>query len=234
MKTKFFLLLIVVSLLAGGCMNHEDAREGIAVKMRAVTNFSSINSPGKVSAKGFMFDKVLMGVRELEFELEDDEGIDEDEIEFEGYFVVDLLKGTSVPDFGVARVQPGLYEEVEIETEGILANKNTVFISFTHMANGISTTRVEFSTKEEIEFEIECDRGFQVQDNVLTTIFLLLNLDSVFAGIDLSQAQADLDGVIRINDLSNTHLAGLIKSNLKRSFKAGEDRDHDDDFDDDD
>ena len=87
-------------------------------------------------ASGLVFSEILIGVTELEFEtLEEDQREEEDdaydgdhrdgemeneEIEFEGEFVVDLIHGTSTPDFGIADILPGLYEEMEIEIGPVL------------------------------------------------------------------------------------------------------------------
>lgn len=249
MKMRVLLMLIVGSLWVGGCNNDEPTAEGIKLQMRAVTSQSTIN--GRTSATGLKFSQILLGVRELEFEtleeddLEDsnddidgdnDDGEDDnEEVEFEGSFVVDLINGTSTPDFGLASVQPGIYEEIEIEMGTILENNNSIFIAFSYTPDGGgSAVQVEFSSQEEIEFEIEDETtGFQLDANALTNMLVLLDLDALFSGIDLSTAVADEDGVVRINDSSNSGITQQILSNLEDACDAGEDDDNDGDIDED-
>lgn len=243
------LMLIAGSLWLVGCNNDDVATEGVKLQMKAVASVSTIND-GRVNATSLEFNEVLLGVKEIEFETleeddqedidddndgENDDGEDDDEeIEFEGSYVVDLINGTSTPDFGLATLQPGVYEEIEIELGPVLPNNNTVFIAFTYTPDGGSAVEVEFSTKKEIEFEIEDEtNGFQLDANTLTNILVLLDLDVLFSSVDLSTAEADGDGVIRINDTSNSKLVLQILSKLDDSCEAGEDSDDDDEIDED-
>lgn len=100
-------------------------------------------------------------------------------------------------------------------------------------AEGDSVT-VEFSSKTSLEFEYEDDNGFEIQEGSLKNFLVLFNTDTLFAGIDLSQATVSDDGIIRINDTTNTALANIVKNNFEDSCKGGEDDDDDDDIDDDD
>ena len=250
MKMRVLLMLIVGSLWIGACSDDEAAvKEGIKLQMKAVTNLSTIK--GRTSATGLEFSQILLGVRELEFETleeddmedaeddvdgESDDGEDDnEEVEFEGSFVVDLVNGTSTPDFGLATVQPGIYEEIEIETGPVLANDNSIFIAFSYIPDGGGDPiQVEFSSQEEIEIEIEDEtNGIQLDANTLTNMLVLLDLDALFSGIDLSNAVADEDNVVRINDSSNPGIAEQILANLEDSFDAGEDDDNDDEIDED-
>ncbi len=246
---RVLAMMIMGSLWIVGCNSDEPAAEGVKLQMKAVTNLSTI-SGGRTSASDLEFTEVLLGVRELEFEtqeeddqedsLDDSDGESDDgeddneEIEFEGAFIVDLINGTSTPDFGLATVQPGVYEEIEIEMGPILPNNNTVLIAFTYTPDGGAPVAVEFSTKKEIEFEIEDETsGYQLDANTFTNLLVLLDLDALFAGVDLSTATADDDGVIRINDTRNSAITQQILSNFDDSCEAGEDKDDDDDIDED-
>lgn len=248
MKMKVLLMLIMGSLWLVGCSD-DPATEGVNIQMKAVTNLSTINN-GRTNATELEFNEVLLGVRELEFETleeddqensdddsdgEDDDGEDDnEEIEFKGSYVVDLINGTSTPDFGLATLQPGVYEEIEIELGPVLPNNNSVFIAFTYTPDGGTPVQVEFSTKREIEFEIEDEKsGYKLDANALTNILVLLDLDVLFSSVDLSTAEADDDGVVRINDTSNSKLVLQILSRLEDSCEAGEDEDDDDDIDED-
>lgn len=253
MKMKILLVVVFISLVFAACDSNNTA-EGIKLKIKGITNTSANNARVNESELTYQFAQI--GIQEVELEGmdaenenedgdddsddrlthdgddNDDQGEDE-EFSFEGPFVVDLLAGTSIPDFGVLAIEPGLYEEVEIELAPVLLDGNSVFIAFTYTPDVGSPVQVQISTKQEMEFEIESESGIQVDANALSTILVLLDLQTLLASVDFSQANADNDGVIRINDTSNTDLAVQIFSNFKSFCHAGEDDDHDGDIDDD-
>ncbi|RLD20560.1 MAG: hypothetical protein DRI71_10240, partial [Bacteroidetes bacterium] len=84
----------------------------------------------------------------------------------------------------------------------------------------------------ELEFEIENEAGFFLDESTLNQMLILIDLDAMFTGIDLNSATADVDGIVRINGTSNTDLATLIAQNLDSIMEGGEDDDDDGEFDD--
>ena len=165
---------------------------------------------------------------------DDDSGNHHDgefEIEYEGQFIVDLIAGTSDPDFGIADLFPGTYKEIEVKLRPIMDDGNSLFIAFSFQPSSGDPVNVEISTTRELEFEVENHAGILVEGNNLSQILILFNLDEVLSGIDFSQADVDEDGVIRINDNSNVAFAGSVLSNFVKSCKSGEDDDHDHRFD---
>ncbi|HET9487617.1 MAG TPA: hypothetical protein VFO54_09285, partial [Chryseosolibacter sp.] len=128
MKT-IYGILFVSALMLSSC--NEDNTPGAArveVEMKATSSLSKISASGRGMATGLIFRQVVLGVTELEFETleeneaedvtdgqdgDDDGENDNEEIEFDGPFEVDLIAGTSTPDFGVANIAPGIYEEME-------------------------------------------------------------------------------------------------------------------------
>lgn len=234
MKMKMFAFVMLAALV-WSC-SEDPAVEGVGFKMKATTTSSTINPGGREMNSAYTFQEARVGVREVEFEndSDDDSGDDDFEIEFEGRYVVDLIAGTSTPDFGISSIDPGLYNEVEIELGAFLEDGNTMFVSFTYQPDAGDPIPVEFSTKALLEIEIEYGNGFTMQPDVLSNVLVLINLDKLLTSVDLSQANVDEDGVIRINDTSNTNLSQQIKSNFDDACEAGEDDDDDDEFDDDD
>lgn len=237
MKVKIqFLVLAIAGLMVAACdsSSSDPKLEGVKMQMKAVASSSTIG--GKTSATGLTFTEVRLGVEELEFETdledseEDNSGEDDSEkVEFEGPYTVDLINGTSNPSFGLTDVAGGVYDEIEIDVEPVMEDGNSIFIRFTYEGK-----TYEFSTTEDLEIEIEDLDGYTVDENTLTNMLVLINLDSLFAGIDLSTAVADEDGVIRINDTSNEDITDDILDQFEDSCDAGEDSDDDDDLDDDD
>lgn len=250
------IVLLGIFFMVQSCNNNSEEPNlaNISMEMKASTALSTINS-GRVAAEGLVFTEVLLGVTELEFETleeneaedrgededgnetEDEDGDGEDdneEVEYEGEFVVDLLAGTSTPDFGAADLAPGLYEEIEIEMGPILDGGLTMYVAFDFTPVGATEpVSFEFSTSQEIEYELENDNGFLLDGTALNQMLIIFNLDALFANIDLNTATAGVDGVVRINENSNTDLYGVIFENFKDSMEGGEDDDDDGEIDDD-
>lgn len=250
MKTTVFAFLIALCMILSGCTESDaPAAARVQLEMKASTSVSKISSSGRSMASGLVFREILVGVTELEFEtLEEDQREEEDdahdgedhdgemeneEIEFEGEFAVDLIHGTSTPDFGIAEIIPGLYEEMEIEIGPVLEGGKSVFIAFEIPRQDADPLKFEYSYSGELEIEIERDAGFHLDGGSLNQMLILLDLDLLFGNIDFSQAVADTDGVIRIHSTSNADLASLIGANFHAVFEAGEDHDGDDHIDED-
>lgn len=239
LKMIVLTLVISIGLILESCTT-DPGLANVNLDMKATTALSTINTAGRVANTGLVFTEVLIGVTELEFEtLEENEAEDGDgeddneEIEFEGEFVVDLITGISTPDFGEATIVPGLYEEMEMELEPILEGGFSIFVAFDYTPDGAAeAVRFEYSNDQELEFEIENEAGFQLDDTSLNQMLILIDLDTMFAGLDLNSATADIDGVVRINGTSNTDLAELITKNLDSIMEGGEDDDEDGEFDD--
>jgi hypothetical protein len=241
-KISMLVLLFVGSIFLKSCTEAIDPADAqmdpdlaqVKLEMKAQTNLSTINS--RVMNTGLVFNEVLLGVTELEFELLNEEN-DDDDIEFEGLFIVDLINGTSTPDFGIASIAPGIYEEIELEMDPILYGGLSIFVGFEFINADSEAVTVEYGNSDALDFEIENDSGFNLEAGVTNQILVMFDLDALFAGIDLNAATADNDGIIRINKSSNADLASAIDSNLDQILDAGEDDDDDgeiDDHDDDD
>lgn len=247
-KTLAMAFLLALGIVLQSCSDSDDpSTTRVGLQMKATTNLSSLRT-GRTQNSGLEFQQVLIGVTEIEFEtLEEEQSEDSDEyedadgdgeddseeIEFEGEYVVDLINGTSTPDFGISTLLPGVYEEVELEMEPILDGGNTMFIVFEYTPGGGTPVTVEYSNSYDIEFELEKDGGFTVDEGSLNRLLILLDLDALFSGVNLNAAEAGTDGIVRINENSNPGLASAIENNLDKVLEAGEDDDDDGDFDDD-
>jgi V8-like Glu-specific endopeptidase len=237
MKTTLFALMMMAMTMLMSCNDNGPAMDGLNLTMKATTSTSKISKSGRVQSGGYSFKTAMLGVREFEFETEgdDDNGDDDsEEVEFKGSYVVDLIAGTSSPEFVNGNLTPGFYDEFEIELGRTLANGNTMFFVFKYKPATGDSVSVEFSSKETLEFEFEDDNGFEVKEGTLKNFLVLINLDNLFTGVDLSNATVSDDGVIRINDTTNSSMASIVKNNLDKSCEGGEDDDDDDDIDDND
>lgn len=248
MKATFFALVMTVMIAMMSCNDEGASMSGLQVNMKATTTTSKINKAGRIQASGYSFEQALIGVSEFEFETNeeddseddnsgsssDDDGEDDsEEVEFKGSYVVDLIKGTSNPELANGALKPGIYEEFEVELGRTLENGNTMFIVFKYKPNTGDSVKVEISSKAILEFEFEDDNGFEIKDETLTNFLVLINLDELLNGLDLSAATKSDDGVVRINDTTNSSLLNVIKNNFDDSCEGGKDDDNDDDIDDD-
>lgn len=225
-----------------GCES-EDPLASISLNMTATSTQSGIDPNGRVaSSDTVIFSEFLVGVKEIEFETleeeaeeEDENGeeieVEEEEIEFKGEFVVDVLNGTSNPDFGIAAIAPGVYSEIEMEMGPVLSNNKTISIKATATINSVDYL-VEFTSNDDFELEIEREQGFSLTEGELSQILIVIDLDALFNGVDCSSASVDEDGVIRINENSNSSLSDIIENNLENALEAGEDDDDDNEIDD--
>lgn len=260
MKMLGFSIFIGMALLLVSCGESVDlTKANIGIDMKATTQLSTINTNARVAETGIEFTEVLMGVTAIEFESKEgdhddanyesnddsddedsDNGIedkngnhDEHEIEFEGQFIVDLLKGTSDPDFGISEVIPGTYKEVKVTISPIMDDGNSISIKLNYTKEGMDPVKVEISTRKELKLEIENNSGIQLDGNSLNQVLVLVDLDQLLSGFDLDLLETDSDGVIRINENMNSTVLSQIWSKVNHAFKAGEDHDHDDEIDDD-
>jgi hypothetical protein len=247
LKSTVLILTISLGLILQSCnKNNDPGLSNVKMGMKATTVLSTINPGGRVAATGLVFTEVLLGVTEIEFEtleenkaedngdFEDKDGDGEDDnedVEYEGNYIVDLIAGTSTPDFGVADIAPGLYEEIEIEMAPILDGGITMFVAFDHTPDGGSTISYEYSTNMKMELEIENENGFLLDEGALNNLLVVIDLDALFNSVDLNSATADSDGVVRINENSNTALAAQIANNFNNAIEGGEDEDDDGELD---
>ncbi len=220
---------------------NSDETTNISLEIKAVSEYNNINSGGRVEVSDLTFTSILIGVTELEFEseTEDENEVDgvefEEELEYEGEFVIDLISGTSTPEFGLADVNPGDYNEFEIELAPLIEDLHSVKIEGTYIPSGGSNP-VQFVYTNDQEFEIEIEKeggNFNLPEGAISNILVLLDLDAVFASVSLDNAVADNDGIVRIRrGNENEALAIAIENAFVQSFDCGEDNNNDDKFDD--
>lgn len=229
--TRILSVILFFSLLI--CCGDDPLPGGLILEMKAVTSESSINA--RKSASGMEFSKIMIGLMKLELETEDEnekerERGEEDlneKIEFEGPFKVNLITGESAPGFGQILTDPGVYSEIEFKLGPVLDEGKTIEIVFTLDGKQYEIT----SEIDRLEIELEQVDGFKVDENLLNTVLVQIDLDTLFANVDLSSATADQDGVIRINEESNSSILEALLGAFDDSCDGGKDDDGDDKID---
>jgi hypothetical protein len=204
MKIKFFGLLIISGILVTGCDPAEPAAKGVDLTMNAVSSAQGFN---------FGFSKIMIGIKDIEFETEAEDLLEKasgesssEKVEFKGPYAVNLSNGLCDTDFQIGDFTNGTYDEMEIKLGPVLPNGNTITISFAFAFPGMDSIKFEFSTKEEFEIEILQSMDF-----------------STFGGMGGQTFQ--------INDTMNAKWADKFKQSLKGFCSGGEDSDGDGDID---
>ena len=220
------VILFVGGLLLTSCDNDDmEMNSGnLNVQFTAVSAAAGINN-GRMLNDALSYDRVLVGLTEIELEMEDDDDDDDDsseELEYEGNYTVDLLAGTSNPSPNTVSIEPGTYNEIEIEFEDILEGGYSVVMDLVYAPNGGSGTPVEFRSEEDYELELEDDITINAGD--VKNLILTLDLDRVFNGINFSRAELT-DGTIRVDEENNTALLDAIESNIKNALDSDSDDD---------
>ena len=226
---KNFLKIVSVALLmvfAISCTKNNET--GISLSIKGITTLPTIKKSANV--EGFTFSEALLGIKEIEIKREDESFDDGDmEFDFEGSYVVDLLAGTSAPDFGLLEFLPGTYNKFESETAPVLDGGKSLSIKGTYTDSGGTVYNFEFSTNAEIEFEFESDSGIVLTEGKILEMLVSVNLPLLFEGVDFSKATANLSGIIVINESSNATVAAMIKNNIDNVAEMEDENESEDD-----
>jgi hypothetical protein len=231
MKARSMVVLIAALLLTVVISCEKSVETGIALSFKAETSaLKSLDNSGT-----FTFSVALLGVHEIELEMESEEEYEDQEVEtemeyeFEGQFEVDLLTGTSNPEIGLAEVIPGTYNELEAEISPFLdGGTKSVILKGTYTDTNQETTEFEFSSSSEIEFEVESDAGFYLDEGTILDLVVTFDLAMFFDGVDFSEAERNEQDVVIMNDDTNVDLTNIVKSNINR-YAEIEDEDEMDD-----
>lgn len=232
------VIAVALVLIIGVACQEDSATKGIDLKIKATSSESTIGggrlASGRLAASTLTFTEVLIGLEELEFETEEEDDSenqsghedDSEKVEFEGNYQVDLIAGTATPDFGLGNLQPGTYDKIEMDLAPVLSSGHTISIKFT-----LNDVSYEFTSDEEFEIEIEHLNGYQLEAASVSNILILLNLDTLIGDVNLANAEASNDGIVRINSESNVSIYDAIIDALEDSCDAGKDDDDDDEID---
>lgn len=213
MKTKIILLVALTFFVFTGCDKDDDSA-------KAKFSIEQMNVVKKSFAAGtFTFSKALIGISEIDFEIET--GTEDQDYEYKGAFEFNVLTGTCSPVLKTVEIEPGTYHELEIEVDVVLASGKSIEISGTY--DDGTLYQFEFTSTEEEEYDIENTTGIQASLEETTYFTLHLELVALFNGVDFSTATVDVDNIIRINSTSNSTLASIIEENLENIMEFDED-----------
>lgn len=238
---KLFLILTAAGFVAFTSCNKEDlgnfSEQGeVKLTFKAITS-GTLKS---LSAGTTEITEAWLGVEKIKFKpLTEDNDPKAEKVVFVGPFTADLISGVTTPEIDWMLIEPGLYKEVEFESEGVLENEQSILIRGTLTFDDLSQSPFEFSTgDDDFDFEVENEAGINIAQEAMTDVMVLFDLTLLFEGIDLSGAIADENGVLLFNDESNQEITELLKEKLEDISKLEfeeeeEDEDEDEDEDDD-
>jgi hypothetical protein len=214
MKTTMKLLSILVVLIAFTSCKKESsdakAKLEIVEKPASATANKSANAIGTLTIT-----KALVGVSKVDFETQAQNGDfqADQEYKYEGAFTFNLLTGESTPSIPAVTIDPGTYHELEVEIDDVMPSGNAIEVSGTYEVGGV-TFQFEFTTKQDLTFEIENSQGVPVSQGDYVTFLLELDLRTLFSSIDFASATVGQNGIIRINANSNEALHSFINDRL--------------------
>lgn len=228
---KLFLGAILTLLVATGCSindsNNADPKP-VAVKMQVITGSAPKALQKTSSSNHVTLTSVKMLVEELELESVTDDSTD---FEIENQVVNLPLDGSSY-ELSTQNIAPGLYDEFELEMEGL--DDDDAAIDDPDFNDGSETSMVirgtfngedfTFKTDEDFEIEFEFNPPIEIDETTNSVeINLMVNVDTWF--VDSSGNELDP------TDPNNRE---QIEENIENSFEADDDVDDEDDDNDDD
>ena len=213
MKTKIILLAALTVFVFTGCNKDDDsAKAKFSIEKMTVVKKS-------FAAGTFTFSKALIGISEIDFEIET--GTEDQDYEYEGAFEFNVLTGTCSPTIKTVEIDPGTYHELEIEVDVVLASGKSIEISGTY--DDGTLYQFEFTSTDVEDYDIQNTTGIKASLGETTYFTLQLELEALFNGVDFSTATVDLDDIIRISSTSNSTLASIIENNLEGVMEFDED-----------
>lgn len=237
---KFTTLLSLFSLVLG-VISCEKSDNETQVKLGFKSYDAEEDMLKSATAEGFSFDEAYIIIEKIELkknENDEAEGDDEtddmtdtNEYDFYGPYHIDLIAGTSAPELPLTEFEPGIYNKLEAEMiyDEELGYSFYILGNFSDQENDFD---FEFTYTQSEDFKIENPDGFEITEEQINEIWAIIDLSLLFKDVDLSMAEVDEDGVIRLNKDSNRDLADIIESNLEEASELGTDDDDDGEIDD--
>jgi hypothetical protein len=206
----------------------------IGLTFKAVTTLP-VGVKGTEIVSPYTFTEARMGIKEIEIKRKEEhlhdtlvprDTINKNRFDFKGKYLVDLLTGTTTPDFGLVGFTPGTYNKFESETARLIDGTKSLSVkgSFTDAASKVYN--FSFTTKGEFEFEFESDSGFVLTEGKILEMLININLPLMFKNVDFSKGLVDATGIVVINESTNAELFKTVKRNIKYIAEMHEDKHH--------
>jgi len=204
----------------------------IGLSFKGVTTTTAA-AKGASTVSSFTFTEALMGIKEIQIKRKEEQlhdtltprdSVNKSRFNFKGKYLVDLLTGTTTPDFGLAGFVPGTYNKLESETAKLVNGTNSISVKGTYTDAASKVYNFNFSSKSEFEFEFESDSGFVLTEGGVLQMLININLPHLFANVDFSLATVDSNGTIVISENTNGEIYKKIKRNIRSVAEMHEDK----------
>jgi hypothetical protein len=268
-KIKFISLALAMTTFLFSCdstptvsLDIQSTKPGASTAapsvQRSQSNRSAVAAPTIISVKNsagvttgeMVLTKALIAVKEIEIEME---GQDDEESEYTGTFLVDLLSNTVTPDFPVISLPGGKYDEIEMEIDKLDGTETdadgnplvvatddmfgrSLYLEGTYTPNGGTTQdfSLAFNTEEEIKLK-DSDSVNSFAITGFTELLIAFRMDNWF---DFSNRETNPDAVdlptgiaISLDSATATgesqKMIEVIQENIEDSADFGEDSDGD-------
>jgi hypothetical protein len=173
-----------------------------------------------------------------------------DEIEFQGPYVVDLVRNESTPSFSTIAIPAGDYREIEMKLHKVDGTEddddgaqavgeadalfgNSILLSGTYTPTGGTAVAFSFSYDLSEEFELSgaaASEGFSVEVGVDNPIMVAFRMAKWFDFTGKSKDFSNLVGDISLDEVAggdSSTVREVIRDNLKASADYGKDEDGD-------
>ena len=167
---------------------------------------------------------------ELEDEQDNYEEQNDETLKLPNEYTYDLITGTVSPEIEGFQALDGGYPRIELELRPIRTDEDDRMINRSAVVEGeveINNVerRVEFEIRVPIKLALKGTKNFQVEQGATNALVVKFSVGAWFVGVDLSTAQVNPRGEIRINDVENKPLYDAIILNIQKSTKFGKDTD---------
>lgn len=197
MKQITFPLSLFLSLLLFSGCSEDESNETAGYRL-------NITAASAKKALTWNIQSATAYVHEVELEQESDSDTNEMEVDIEGLFEVNLLTGVQTPQIPTANIDPGQYNELEIELGD--ENEEALDIRATY-TDSSGTVDVVINLFQELEFEIENEDGnISIPAGVIKNLQVTFPVLPALQSLDLSNATRN-GNVINIGNGDNPTLA---------------------------
>lgn len=223
MKSLVILAILISSVfIACENQNQGDIRTGI--KFAAVHGRNPGASTRKASTgEGILIDSAKIVLRNINLLTQNSNGqiAISANTSFPGPYLINLITHRSDPVIESGVIIPGMYYGIYAS---LYVPQNPAFSFYVRGTYTLNEKwwRFSYSNSGTGTFQVVDSAGFPV-NGTDPDIWIMIDVISLFNGVDFSKATVDNDGVIRINEYSNPSLALMIQNNFKVSAAIGND-----------
>ena len=198
---------------------------GVGIEVKAVTNDDS--APGAnldvvdEGATSFRFQESVIYVRHIQVDLFEEEN----SIDIDGPFLIDLVTGTSTPSLDDVEIPEGTYKRVDIrvdDSDDQLDGNSFVAVAQFEYDGAPVTLDLGLHFNEDIRIE-HPDGVALGPDTDLVAEFVV---NDWLADVDIAECIDDddleiVDGVLTINESVDTGACSAIENTIKENMKRG-------------